>query len=77
MTTGPPTRTIELPEDLVRRVEARLPKTEWDEAEAYVKFVLEEVLTEVESEADEVADFDAVDEEEIRDRLESLGYLNE
>ena len=70
------TRTIELPKRIVDRTEARLPRTEWDEPEEYITYVMEEVLYRVEKEtADD--DFEPVDEEEVKSRLESLGYLNE
>ena len=70
------TRTVELPKRIVDRTEARLPRTEWDEPEEYITYVMEEVLYRVEKEtADD--DFEPVDEEEVKSRLESLGYLNE
>lgn len=68
-------RTIELPADLLSRADRRLPRTEFDTVEAYVTVVLEETLAHVESEPDE--DFAAADEAEVKDRLKSLGYLNE
>lgn len=68
--------TVELPAGVVERVEARLPRTEFATEGEYVAFVLEEVLAHVEREAG-TEEFEAVDEAEVRDRLESLGYLNE
>lgn len=72
-----PTTAIELSTDLVQRIEARLPRTEWDDPDAYVTFVLEEVLSQVENEVEAEPGIGGVDEDEVRDRLESLGYLNE
>lgn len=69
-------QVIELPERLLSRVERRLPRTEFDSADEYVAFVLEEVLYQVESETDG-DDFESVDEQEVKDRLRSLGYLDE
>ena len=70
------TRTVELPRRIVDRIEDRLPRTEWDEPEEYITYVMEEVLYPVEKEtADD--DFEPVDEEEVKSRLKSLGYLNE
>jgi hypothetical protein len=67
---------VELPADVVSRVEARLPRTEWDDAGTYITNVLEEVLYHVETEgADD--EFDEADEQQVQDRLKSLGYLNE
>lgn len=64
---------VELPERVLSRVERRVERTDFDSASAYVTFVLEEVLASVE--ADDLND--AVDEDEVRDRLRSLGYLDE
>jgi len=68
------TREIELPADVHARVEQRLPRTDFESVGAYVAFVMNEVLAEVEASTTE--DYDAVEEREIQDRLESLGYLD-
>jgi Arc/MetJ-type ribon-helix-helix transcriptional regulator len=70
------TRTVELPESIVERVESRLPRTEFETSGEYIAYVMEEVLHEVETDSDADAHED-VDEDEVRDRLSSLGYLNE
>lgn len=70
------TKSVELSAELIERVERRLPRTEWHDSGEYVEYVLEEVLSQVEAET-ENSDFEAVDEDEVKDRLESLGYLNE
>ncbi len=70
------TRAVELPENIVSRVEQRLPRTEWDTPEEYIRYVMEEVLYRVEKETED-DDFEPVDEAEVRDRLKSLGYLDE
>jgi len=75
MTDSESTRTVELPDRIVSRVEDRLPRTEWDDPEAYITYVLEEVLYRVEQETED-DDFEAVDEAEVEDRLKSLGYLD-
>jgi hypothetical protein len=68
-------RSLDLPGGIVDRIERRLPRTDFDTPEAYVTYVMREVLYYVESETDE--EFEAVDEADLRDRLRSLGYLNE
>jgi len=70
------TETVELPSRIVERVEQRLPRTEFDDSAAYITYVMEEVLYRVEQETED-DDFEAVDEDEVKDRLKSLGYLNE
>ena len=67
--------SVELPERIVSQVEDRLPRTEWDDPAEYITFVMEEVLYRVEEETED-DDFEAVDEDEVKDRLESLGYLD-
>lgn len=69
-------QSIELPADVVEQVESRLPRTEFDSAGEYIAFVLEEVAYRVETKAGDEA-FEAIDEGQVQDRLESLGYLNE
>lgn len=71
-----PTRSLDIPARIVDRVEARLPRTEWDSPEEYITYVMEEVLYRVEEETED-DDFEEVDEDEVRDRLKSLGYLDE
>lgn len=70
------TRTVELPKRIVDRVEDRLPRTEWDRPEEYITYVMDEVLYHVEKETED-DDFEPVDEEEVKSRLKSLGYLDE
>ena len=69
-----PTQRIAVPDRLVSRVEDRLPRTDFDSPEAYVAYVLEEVLAQVESET--TGGYDRVDGDEVEDRLKSLGYLD-
>jgi hypothetical protein len=76
MTVGQDTEEIEMPRHVVDRVRDRLPRTEWDSPEEYMTFVMEEVLYRVEQETED-DDFEPVNEEEVKDRLKSLGYLNE
>jgi hypothetical protein len=68
-------RSLDLPGEVVDRVERRLPRTDFDTPAAYVTYVVREVLYYVESEAD--GEFEPVDEADVKDRLRSLGYLDE
>jgi hypothetical protein len=68
--------TVELSADIVTRIEKRTTYTEFEDINDYITYVMEEVLYHVEQEND-VSDTEAVDEQEVRNRLESLGYLNE
>lgn len=68
--------SVELPADFVARVEARVRYTEFADVEGYLTHVLAELLYEVETDTNlgEVAE---VDEQQVQERLNSLGYLNE
>lgn len=68
-------RSLDLPGEVVDRIERRLPRTDFGTPEAYVTYVMREVLYYVETETDEA--FEAVDEADVKDRLRSLGYLDE
>lgn len=65
--------TVSIPPGLLERVEARVPRSGFESPDAYVAFVLEEVLARVES-ADDGA-VETVSEAEVEQRLRSLGYL--
>lgn len=69
-------QSVDLPVRILDRVEDRLPRTEFESSAEYITYVMEEVLYRVEQEtADD--DFEEVDEAEVKDRLKSLGYLDE
>jgi hypothetical protein len=70
------TTYVELPTDVVTRVEDRLSRTEWETPDEYITYVVKEVLSQVETELGS-ADDDDITEEEVRSRLKDLGYLNE
>lgn len=69
-------RTVELPGEVVDRLAQRVPHTEFDDVDAYVTHVLEEVLYNVDQNQN-LGDAEPVDKQQVRERLESLGYLNE
>lgn len=68
--------SLQLPADILEQIEARVERTEFEDASDYVTYVLEEVLHEVEEDAD-LRTSDQVDEDQVEDRLKSLGYLDE
>ena len=68
------TEAVELPAPLVERVEELLGYTPYDGVDEYVAVVLRETLARVEAASDD--DPVQMDETEVRDRLESLGYLD-
>lgn len=67
---------ITVSEDLVERIEARIQYTNFESVDEYAEFVLSEVVTHAEREGDETREATASDEE-VQNRLQSLGYLEE
>lgn len=67
--------SIDIPADVVDRIEARLQGTEWESPSEYITYVLQEVLYRIEEETDGTYE-ESIDEDEVKDRLRSLGYLN-
>ena len=63
-------------DDLANRIEARVQQTEFETADDYAEFVLSEVLTRVERET-ERSSKPSPSNEDVQDRLQSLGYLEE
>ena len=67
-------KAVSLSAELYGRIEERARDTGFSSADEYVTFVLEEVLRE-EGEETEIA-FSKEEEEEVKKRLRSLGYLD-
>ncbi|WP_253739119.1 hypothetical protein [Halohasta salina] len=68
--------SIEVPVELLKRLEPRIEATEFKNKSEYITHILEEVLYELEQESDHSA-AGSVDEQQVQERLKSLGYLNE
>lgn len=69
---------LRLPEQLVSQIKQRLPRTEFESVEAYVTFVMESVLREVDEQDEathEASDHEGETSDAMQERLESLGYL--
>lgn len=64
--------SISIPTTLYKKIEERLEGTEFTSVEAYVTFVLNEVV----SDEEEEQSFSQEDEAEIKQRLRDLGYLD-
>lgn len=69
------TRTVELPERIVDRVERRVERTDFASPATYIAFVVEETLGRVGGTDEGDDSDDDVSERQVRSRLESLGYL--
>jgi len=64
-------QTLSLPPELYQRIEERVRATGFESVDEYVIFVLEEVLREDE----EGTVLSEQEDEEVKKRLRSLGYL--
>ena len=67
---------VEIKDEIYEKIKERIKGTEFSSVEEYVNFVLEEVLKD-EDEDEEEFEFELgeEDEEKIKERLRSLGYL--
>jgi len=70
--------TVSLPKKLVEKVKERIADTGFNSVSSYVAYVLRQVLSNVEEKESEVKKdpFSKKDEEKVKARLRSLGYLD-
>ncbi|HLC96387.1 MAG TPA: CopG family transcriptional regulator [Candidatus Nanoarchaeia archaeon] len=64
---------MELPKELVKRIENRIKGTDFSTVQDYVTYVLTEVLDKLDKKS---STFSASDEQKVKDRLSKLGYLD-
>jgi hypothetical protein len=69
-------RNITISEETFNRLDDRLGHTEFDSVEEYVQHVLDELTLYVDDQFDS-EDTEEIEEEEVKERLRSLGYLRE
>ena len=69
---------IEIPEELIKKLQKRVDATdEFDSVEAYISYIIKQVVERLETEGkEEKSAFSEADEEKVKDRLRSLGYLD-
>jgi len=65
--------TVSIPTPLFKKVEERIRGTGFTSVSSYVAYVLREVVSEEESEAEP---FSKEDEQRVKERLRALGYLD-
>lgn len=65
--------TVSIPTPLFKKVEARIKGTGFTSVSGYVTYVLREIVSEEEVEAEP---FTKEDEERVKDKLRALGYLD-
>lgn len=67
---------IKVSDEVLDRIEERLPQTDFDSSSEYVEYVLRELLNKLEEKQKKEKEEEDVDEEKVRERLRSLGYLD-
>ena len=69
---------VDIPDEMVEKLKKRVESTdEFESVEKYVNYILKQVVERLESEQkDEEPVFSEEDEEKVKDRLRSLGYLD-
>jgi len=65
-----PTRTIALPEEIVRAIETRIRGSSFETVDAFVAFLARLI------EASSESPFSEEDERHLKERLRSLGYID-
>jgi len=66
--------TITIPPELVEKLEKRAKESEFENLSDYVSYILRQVLSKVEAEKQEIKD--TKEEEQVKQKLRDLGYLN-
>jgi len=67
------TTSIPIPSSLFKKLEQKIKGTSFASVASYVTFVLRETIVETEQQHKE--NFSKEDEEKVKDRLRSLGYI--
>ena len=68
--------TISIPKPLAENIKKRLKGTGFNSVSSYVTYVMRQVVSNIEEKEDKKPEFSKKDEQEIKSRLKSLGYLN-
>ena len=75
MTEQDSLKSVELPVEIMTRVEKRVQYTEFESEVEYISYILREILDDVE-ESHPLEGEAPANEDEVKNRLKSLGYLN-
>ncbi|WP_254840957.1 hypothetical protein [Natronomonas marina] len=73
--SGGDTKSVEIPEDMWEEIDERTNYTEFSDVDEYIQYIIEEVLYAVRKRDD--SEIEDIDEKQVEDRLNALGYLNE
>ena len=73
--TASNTTTVSIPKPLFDKVKQRIKGTGFNSVSSYITYLLRQVISRLEMEKESKDVFNQKDEEEIRKRLNALGYL--
>jgi len=65
---------ISIPKSLAEQIKKRIQGTEFTSISSYITYVLKEIISD--SESGENKEFSKEDEDRVKERLRSLGYLD-
>ena len=65
---------IQIPEHQEKKIKKRIGGTGFNSVSAYITYVLEEIMSDMDEDKDDT--FTEEDEEKVKERLRSLGYLD-
>ena len=70
-------KDVKIPASLHKKIEKRLPNTDFKNVSDYVSYLIRQVLDNIEKEERmDKKDFTPDEEREIEDRLRNLGYID-
>jgi len=67
--------TVTLPAWLMKKIEERLPRTEFKSPSEYVTYVMTEVVSDQGTDQDKMNPLTDEEEAKVKERLKALGYL--
>lgn len=67
--------TVSIPTPLFKKIQERIRGTGFTSVSSYVTYVLREIVAEEEEDEEQREPFSKEDEERVKQRLRSLGYL--
>lgn len=76
MATNTDSEEIAIDKEVAEAIRNRVSKTKFVSVEEYINHVLGEIVHQT-KETTELSDESEVDEKEVKERLRSLGYINE
>ncbi|MBD3214538.1 MAG: CopG family transcriptional regulator, partial [Candidatus Lokiarchaeota archaeon] len=68
--------TVSIPKPLAEKIKERMKGTGFSSVSSYVTYVLRQVISSIEEEEREKQAFSKEEEEQVKQRLRDLGYLD-